>query len=150
MLIAFEAATDKSSRNLEMNHLIPTTNRRTGVHFLPVCTPHTDVPPRDNVGSFHTVQSRALVLVCSGIPILIPKKEKQYQIEQQIPYLALELGSDVRSTRRCLPEYSHCTLIVPLLAHGLPIMSTVLRHWQRAQECQLSLPMPDQVPKESS
>ena len=55
MLIAFEAAMDKSSRNLEMNHLIPTTNRRTGVHFLPVCTPHTDVPPPDNVGSFRKV-----------------------------------------------------------------------------------------------
>lgn len=36
MLIAFEAAMDKSSRNLEMNHLIPTTNRRTGC-TLPAC-----------------------------------------------------------------------------------------------------------------
>ena len=42
MLTAFEAATDKSPTNLKMNHLIPTANRRTGIHFLPVCTPHTD------------------------------------------------------------------------------------------------------------
>lgn len=45
MLTAFEAATDKSPTNLKMNHLIPTANRRTGIHFLPVCTPHTDARP---------------------------------------------------------------------------------------------------------
>lgn len=52
MLTESEAATDKSPRNLEMNHLIPTANRRTGIHFLPVCTAHTDAPPCDSVGSY--------------------------------------------------------------------------------------------------
>lgn len=39
-LTAFEAAINKSSTNLEINHLIPTTNQWTGAHLLHIYATH--------------------------------------------------------------------------------------------------------------
>lgn len=106
----------------------------------PVCTPHTDAPPCDNAwgltGSLLKSRAGLAVLVHCGILIWIPKKKNSILTRLYRSYPALELGSDVRSTRRCLPEYSHCLLIVPFLARGLPVMS---RHRQGPRSGQLSL-----------